>query len=226
MSSDDPITAGLLPDNEVPWEKLIRDLVKFLLYKQVYVKTWDDKERVVIKSKGCILGQVLSVEGDDRHKVNIIFKNMPDHLGCKRDWHALWTLQASAKHVQGGDIICLLQGAPKPMIIRPCKDYFTVIRIAAFPEDELTESRDIEWSKLLQLITALPRDFLLIWNWEDYLEKLQDPGEYEALVRTNNWVSEHSNTELGGYLDEATRKWNVAMILDDLEEYEKAEERY
>jgi hypothetical protein len=89
MSSDNLSTAGLLPDYEVPWEKLFKDLIKFLLYKQVYVKTWGDGERAVIKSKGCILGQVLSVESDDRYRVNIIFKNMPDYLGCKRDWHAL-----------------------------------------------------------------------------------------------------------------------------------------
>jgi hypothetical protein len=28
-----------------------------------------------------------------------------------------------------------------------------------------------------------------------------------------------------GYLDKATRAWNVAMILDDLEEYKKADGR-
>ncbi|KAF8847357.1 HET-domain-containing protein, partial [Acephala macrosclerotiorum] len=172
MSSDDPSTAGLLPDYEVPWENLFKDLVKFLLCEQVYVKTWGDKERAVIKSKGCILGQVLSIEGDDRHRVNIIFKNMPEHLGCKREWHALWTLQASVKHIREGDIVCLLQGASKPMIIRPSKDYFTVIRIAASPEGKLTGSGDIEWSKLLRSITAFPRDFLLYWNWGNPLEKL------------------------------------------------------
>ena len=226
MSSDDPSAAGLLPDYEVLWENLFKDLVKFLLYKQVYVKTWGDEERAVIKSKGCILGQVLSVESGDRHKVNIIFKNIPEHLGCKREWHALWTLQASAKQIQEGDIICLLQGAPNPMVIRLCKDYFAVIRIAVFPEGKLMESGDIEWSKLLRSITAFPRDFLLIWNWENSPEKLQDLRQYEALVRTDNWVWEHLKTELGGYLDKATRTLDIAMILDDLEEYEKAEERY
>jgi ankyrin repeat protein len=225
MSSDDPSTAGLLPDYEVPWEKLFKDLVKFLLYKQVHVKTWGDEERAVIKSKGCIIGQVLSVESGDRHKVNIIFKNMPEHLGCKREWHALWTLQASVKDIREGDIVCLLQGAPKPMIIRPCKDYFTVIRIIAFPEGRLTKSGDIEWPKLLRSIIAFPRDFLLIWNWKNSLEKLQDLGEYEALVRINNWVSEYSEIELGGHLGKATRIWNVVMILDDLGEYGQAEER-
>jgi hypothetical protein len=223
MSSDDPSTAGLLPDYEVPWEKLFKDLVKFLLYKQVYVTTWGDEERAVIKSKGCVLGQVMLVESDGRHKVNIIFKNIPDHLGPKREWR--WTLQASVKYIREGDIVCRLQGAPKPMIIRPYKDYFTIIRIAASPEGKLTETGDTEWLKLSRSITVFPRDFLLVWDWENPLEKLQDPEEYEGLVRTNNWVSEYSKPELGGHLDRATRTWNVAIIFNDLEEYEKAEER-
>jgi hypothetical protein len=147
MSSDDP--PGLLPDYKVLWENLFEGLIKFILSKQVYVKTWGDEERAVIKSKGCILGQVLSVKGGDRQEVNIIFKNMPEQLGCNREWHALWTLQASVKHIRKGDILCLLQGAPKPMIIRLCKDCFSVIRIAAFPEGKLAGSMDIEWSKLL-----------------------------------------------------------------------------
>ncbi|RFU25922.1 hypothetical protein B7463_g10416, partial [Scytalidium lignicola] len=225
MSSDNPGTAGLLPDYEVGWEKLFKDLVKFLLYKQVYVKTWCDEMRAVIKSKGCVLGKVLSVDNDDKHKVNIRFKNMTDHLEYKRDWSDLWTLQASAKHILKGDIVCLLQGASKPMIIRPSKGYFTVIRIAAVPEEKLTKDGDIEWSKLLRSIIVFPYDLLLIWNWENALEKLQDPGEYEALARTNNWMSEHSKTELRSNLDEATKVWNDAMILDDVEEYKKAEEK-
>jgi hypothetical protein len=77
--------------------------------------------------------------------------------------------------------------------------------------------------KALRSITVFPRDFLLIWNWETSLEKLQEPGEYEVLVRKNNWVSEYSKTELGGHLDKATRALDIAMILDDLEEYGKAE---
>jgi DnaJ-domain-containing protein 1 len=69
------------------------------------------------------------------------------------------------------------------------------------------------------------RDFLLVWDWENSLDKLQDPGDYRALTQTNNPMSEHLETELEGCLDKATRTWNVALILGDLEEYEKAEER-
>jgi hypothetical protein len=38
-------------------------------------------------------------------------------------------------------------------------------------------------------------------------------------------VLEHLKIEAGGYLSKAARIWNVVMILDDLEEYIKAEER-
>jgi hypothetical protein len=176
----------------------------------------------VIKSSGCVLGRVSSVKSDGKQNVNIIIGNVQERLGYNKEWKLQWTLQASVKHIWEGDIVCLLQGAPKPMIVRPCKDYFTIIRIAAFQEGK---SRDINWSKLLQSITVFPRDFLLIWNWENSLEKSQNLGEYETLVQTNNCMSEHSKTRLEGHLDKAIRIWNVAMILDDVEEYEKAEER-
>ncbi len=72
-----------------------------------------------------------SVDSGDERKINII---CPEHLGDKGELHALWNLQASVKQIREGDIICRLQRAPKLMIIRAFKDYFTVIRIAISPE--------------------------------------------------------------------------------------------
>jgi hypothetical protein len=64
MSSDNPSAAGLLPNYKVPWKILLQQLVEFLLCKEVYIETWDEKEIAVIKSKGCILGQVSLVESN------------------------------------------------------------------------------------------------------------------------------------------------------------------
>ena len=80
MSSDDPSTAGLLPDYEVTWENLFSDLIKFILYKLIDVKILGDK-RAVIESKGCILGQVLSVKNGNKQELGICFKNMPKTTG-------------------------------------------------------------------------------------------------------------------------------------------------
>jgi hypothetical protein len=151
--------------------------------------------------------------------VDVIFKNISGQLGYRKEWSAHWTLQPPAKPIRDGDLICLLQGASKPTIIRLRKDYFVIIMIAASPlETRQMESEYIKWPRLFA------RDFLLVWDWENS-PKLQDSGEYYALVRTDDWVTEHSKTEVEGYLNKATRIWNVAMILDDLEEYEKVEER-
>ncbi|KAE8446244.1 hypothetical protein EG329_012330 [Mollisiaceae sp. DMI_Dod_QoI] len=221
MSSDDPGTAGLLPDYEVPWEKLFKNLLRFLLPKQVYVKTRGDKKTAEIKSKGYILGRVSSVESGAEYKIDVVSSKT---LEIEEKRHFIWTLQASAKRVRKGDIVCRLEGAPNPMIIRPCKDYFTVIRIAAFPEGKQTGSGDIKWSSLLRSTADFPRDLLLIWDWEDSLEMVEDQEEYKTWVRANNWVSEYSKSEHEDSLDRATRIWNVAMILDDVGDT-KAEER-
>jgi hypothetical protein len=76
MSSDDPVKAGLRPDYKVSWKELFQKLVKFVLGKYVSVEIpddSDDSQRAVIKSKGCVLGQVSLVKSDDRQNVNITF---------------------------------------------------------------------------------------------------------------------------------------------------------
>jgi Ankyrin repeats (many copies) len=54
---------------------------------------------------------------------------------------------------------------------------------------------------------------------------LQEPQEYETLPWKNNWVSEYPATDLRGQQDKATRAWSIARVLNELEEYEKADKR-
>ena len=170
-------------------EKLLQRLVKFLLCKEISVETWDDREIAVIKSKGCILGQVSSVESDstryDRQHVTVIFKNTSTSLEYRRKWGDRWTLQASAKSIRKGDIVCLLQGASKPTIIRPCKDHFAVIVIAV-PLRRIQES--------LPSMERFPRDFLLVWNWDESLPNLQGQAPDETSIGISTLVSEYSMT--------------------------------
>jgi len=110
MSSDNLSTAGLSPDYRVPWKELLQRLVKFLLGKQVSVETWDDRETAIIGSRGCVLGQVSLVgsDQDNRQNMSINFKNTSQHLGYAKKYEVHRNLQASAKPVQKGDIVCLL----------------------------------------------------------------------------------------------------------------------
>jgi ankyrin repeat protein len=216
MSSDHPSKAGLQPNYEISWEKLFQQLVKFVLGQDVSVET--SGKRAVIKIKGCILGKVLSVRRDNGQHVNITSRKAVWDLGDKTEW----TLQASAKPIQKRDVICLLYGASKPTIIRLCKDHFAVIVIAATP---LNGSGSFGWPETSQSTTQFLRDFLLVWDWENPQGKSQDQEEYETLTKTYSQALEYSKAEFGDYLSEATRMWNDITILDDLEEYQKADER-
>jgi hypothetical protein len=228
MSSDDLSKASLSPNYEVPWKQLLQRLVKFLLCEQVSVETWDDREMAVIKSKGGVIGQVSSVErnGDDRQNVHIVFKNTPEHLGHNKEWNTPWTLQATAKSVQEGDLVCHLQGASKPTIIRPYKDYFAIIMIAATPPEAIrTDSGCIRSPEPPQSIRDFPHDFLLLWNWEKSQERSRNRENYKTLLKAEGRVQDHSKTGLEDHLGTATRLWNAALILEDSEEHEEAKER-
>jgi hypothetical protein len=75
------------------------------------VETWDDKEVVVIKSQGCILGQVSSVEPcsgwGDTQKVCIVLKNTSRYLKYMGEWSARLILHTSTKSIRQGDLLYL-----------------------------------------------------------------------------------------------------------------------
>jgi tetratricopeptide (TPR) repeat protein len=222
MSSDAVYAPDLFPDYDVPWGQVVQRLIKFLLGKLVYLETWDDKEMAVFKSKGFILGEVSLVVPysgwGDTHKVDITSKDTTTYLGSIREWSASLTLHNSAKSIQPGDIVYLPQGAPRPIIIRTCKDYFAVIVITTTPPEYIrTKGKKVRWSELLHSVRISLHDFLFIWDWTKTPNMFE---EYEALVETGSRVQKHSEAER-----KVTRLENMAVILVDLGEYKEAEER-
>jgi hypothetical protein len=105
-----------------------------------------------------------------------------------------------------------------------CEDCFVIISVGPTLENVQTGNGYIKWPELSQLVQSFTRDFVLVWDWESSLDEFQNLGEYETLIQTGN-LSGHPKTELEDHLDKATRIWNVALILGDLQEYGKAEER-
>ncbi len=226
MTSDDPNAAGLLPDYTVPWKTLLQRLIEFVLSKEVSVETWDKREMAVIKSKGYILGYVSLVEDDsaryDRQHVEVVFNNTPKSLEYGRNYGTRWTLQASAKSIRKRDVICLLQGASKPTILRTYKDHFSIIMIAVTLRQSVgTESRYIERQDPVASANILLRDLLLVWNWEKSQANLQDQVGDETSGEINTLVPEYLKTAS----DKAARSCNVALALGDSEESEGAEKK-
>jgi hypothetical protein len=226
MSSDDPNTAGLLPDYAVPWEKLFQRLIKYILFEGVSVETWGEREIAIIKSKCCILGQISSVKSDsvrfDRQYVEVVFNNEPWSLEYMREYGSRWILQASAKPVQKHDFVCLLQGASKPTIIRRQKDHFAIIMIGAtLWRYAQTESGHLNPQNALPLTQSFSREFLLVWNWEESQKISQDRVKYESSTEINTLVPEYLKTAS----DKAARSYDVVLVLGDSQEYKEAQKR-
>jgi hypothetical protein len=214
MSLEGP--SGLLPNYQVTWKETLQQLVEFLLCKEISVETWNEREIAVIKTKDCILGRVFLVESDstryDRQYVTVIFQNTSTSLEYRRKWGDRWALRASAKSIQKGDVVCLLQGAAKPSIIRQRKDHFAVIAMAV-PLQRIQES--------LPSMEICPRDFLLVWNWDESLPNLQGQAPDETSIGISTLVSEYSMTAS----KKLTSLYDVALILQDIKEYEEAGKR-
>ncbi|PTB38098.1 hypothetical protein M441DRAFT_82310 [Trichoderma asperellum CBS 433.97] len=136
MSSDIP--TDLLPNYNNPWTDLFRRLIHSIVGEQASVQTWDNKQVAVIKHMGCVLGNVSSVSstGDWDGRLDVRVRtwalSTPDWMLSYWDW----TLQASANSIKENDIVCLLQGASKPTIIRSCQDYGVIVAIAVNPRDD------------------------------------------------------------------------------------------
>jgi hypothetical protein len=228
MSSDGPRAAGLSPDYTVSWKDLLQRLIEFIVFEEVLVETWDEREIAVIKGKGCILGQVSSLDSDsaryNRQDLTIAFNDTPKSLEYKEEYGTRWSLRASAKPIQRYDFVYLLQGASKPTIIRKCKDHFVIVMIAVtLVQSEPTESGYIERQEPLALMGSFSYDFLLIWKWEDSPEDLQDRAgaEHGTLPEINSLVPEYLKTDS----DKAARSHEVALLLGDSEDPKEAEKR-
>ncbi|KAE8384977.1 heterokaryon incompatibility protein-domain-containing protein [Aspergillus alliaceus] len=160
MSSDAPNNVDLLPNYELPWNTLFNQIIASIFEEVHSVETWPNKEIAVIKAKGYILGRINSVDGDssqyNRQCVQISFNTTPRSLRYESEWGTQWTLQASAKSIQEGDIVCLFQGASKP----------SIIRIANPQQNRQGGIVDKKIQKSIYAKEDLLRDILLIWNWE------------------------------------------------------------
>ncbi|KAF5875955.1 putative het domain protein [Botrytis fragariae] len=223
MSSDSYDLAGLLPDYKVTWVTLLERLVKFTISQDISIKTWEGKEIALIESKGYVLGHVHSINIDstrhERQCVNIKFNNQPSINNEK--YHTRWILQASAKSIQQGDLVCLLKGAPKPTIIRAYKDYFVIIVIAVALQNKMQKKGGcFESTHPLPSMKNFSRDFLLIWDWEQSPENLQCQAEYEGTIESYYSVPEYLKTDK----NRVANSINVVLALADARNYENEED--
>lgn len=215
MSSDNPTAAGLSTSYTTPWNELMAQLVMFILGRQVLVKTWNHQQAAVIFGKGYVIGMVTSVHtSKDAHRgesqyVNINLRDIPGPS---------WSIQATTKPIKIGDLFCQLLGASKPMVIRPHKDYFSVIMVEfSPPNDNKLHNADFRLSKKPK--SSSIHDFLLVWDW--HTSDGEMPNQQYATWASDR-ESEYLPEEASGFPDKQTRLWNTALIISDAGSSDKA----
>jgi ankyrin repeat protein len=216
MSSEDLRAAGLTPDYQMAWHRVMHQLVEHVLCSGISVKTWDDKEIAVIESDGYIIGRVVSVETssvtfDEQHLI-IDFGRQPESQEYEKAWGNRWSFHASAEPIREGDIVCYLTRASNPTIIRANKDHFTIVMIVATPREAVPVTTRPCMEESLH-------EFLLVWNWEESHDSLDGQRRYEAKSCIDTQILEYPTTES----DKAARLYHVAMILQTVGDFEQAE---
>ncbi|KAJ8130370.1 hypothetical protein O1611_g3262 [Lasiodiplodia mahajangana] len=207
MSSDE--IAPRLPLNyHVSWDSLLRRLVEYLLGNEVAVTTWPGLETAKIQGKGSVIGKVSSIKsrGWDEQQAVIVLRSKSGRLEHKLNW----TLPPSARPVQVGDLVCLLQGAAKPTIARICEDYLSIIIVTA----PLLE--------LVQPATEHQLNFLLLWDWKKMPREMpNEEGDDDTLkYRVPRFTKDGNEGP-----EMPTGQWDMISILEDGEEYLEAEKR-
>ncbi|KAK0716078.1 heterokaryon incompatibility protein-domain-containing protein, partial [Lasiosphaeris hirsuta] len=209
MSSDDWLPDGLLPNYEQLWEELLRRLVRYLIGDQASVEAWPDTEMVVARGVGRILATISDISFVAGRRVASLTPTKSS------GWAGLdggLPFQAWAKPLQVGDLVCLLQGAPCPVIVRPHADYFSIVVICP---PFTVENEDLNPEQILEY------NFLLVWDWETELETL--PGKESEFA---GWLGRRAPQCLGeepqALSGRQVRLRDKALILEDMGEYEQA----
>lgn len=140
-------------------------------------------------------------------------------------YRAPWTLQASARLLQRGDVICLQQNATRPTITRLYQDFSAIFVVAARPPSSLpSEGEDRIWSEVLNRILLLLRDTILIWNWDYTPEEYARLKTYRIWVEELKWEPQDSGTV--SHRDETARLFDFGLILVDLRAFSTAQARF
>ncbi|PYI01840.1 HET-domain-containing protein [Aspergillus sclerotiicarbonarius CBS 121057] len=147
LCADNLNTPCLRPDYDLPLDEVVKQVTAYIFGGQCTVKTVPNTHIAVIQGKGWILGRIDSVKKDrdgfDQQNIGISFCNISLAQKFEESWGTKWLLQTPAVSLQPGDIVCLLQGASQPSIVRLCKSQITVITSTVIPE-RASEGREKE----------------------------------------------------------------------------------
>ncbi len=206
---------GLVPDYTMEWCTLLQQVVVSALGGQVSVNTWSDRELAVIQGKGAVVGKVFSAKSDPVRVGEMTIEiglGVAESLDQQANRSTQCLAQTPAKPIQDGDLICIMDGAAKPTVIRLCGEYCIIIAISIdIPDYRQSESGGIGWQNV-STSGSHYGDFLLIWDCEGPRGCSEAQRGYTNLLLSR--LPEHEQTESQGHGGEATRQRNASYLAE------------
>ncbi|KAE8371728.1 hypothetical protein BDV26DRAFT_120640 [Aspergillus bertholletiae] len=174
MCSDDPDTEPLRPAYHLPWNTVFERVIKHIISPDISVNTWPGREVAVIRGKGYVLGIIKSVTTPgsryDRQEVKVLFRDTVEALYHYMDSGVQWLLQTPAEPIRAGDIVCLLQGASAPTIVRLSNKGLRIIMSSVVPRYKKIPGK-MEWGLHGPPSEAsVLHDLVLQWDWAPILD--------------------------------------------------------
>ncbi|KAF7536873.1 hypothetical protein G7054_g4141 [Neopestalotiopsis clavispora] len=228
MSSDDTDISGLLPDYTIPFGELLKRATAFILSENLNIECRGEVEAVVIKTKGYVLGYIEAADEDmhanNRQCIDVNWRDTFDSEMLRRQNIVAWMIQISTIPLRKGDIICVIEGATRPTIIRTYRD-FSAILVAAAPPPKFMDDQSVQltWDSVSKQIAAPFRDLVLVWDWKCSARTFSKLECYSAWANASKWSSKNSKSDDGTYITGADEVLDCGLLLLDAGNLEIAE---
>jgi hypothetical protein len=222
--STDLGSSELQVDYARSWSALFREVILYIFGPLTTITTWDLHEQAIITGPGYPLGTIKV-----NRELNTARVWPPDFLGIggqRASWKAEFPLPMVYGMIQDGDILCLLEGARQPSVIRRRGKNFNIVLATLGLPSVVTITRgplynsgplftyqrdsvhELTWEQFTRHITYSPCQFDLVWDW------LADDQQCEVQQAT---LLEKASQKNHAYFSDALRMLNTARILEATE---------
>jgi hypothetical protein len=226
MSSDDSDSKTLDANYNKSWSEVFQDLVRMTFGSNVDLSMSTSMGIAFVRVKTYPIGRITYVESNvdasGRQKLKFeLRRSIAMRYQDGLFWNAIWIIESTSLPIKQGDLVCLVQGAYNPTLVRLHDDHCSIILAAMKAPSEVQtnliyngkeRTTWLHWSEFVQRITCFPADIILVWHWESIYE--QDKGTSSAERVRDSAVSIRLKNALENIESEMQRVLNMALLLE------------
>ncbi|KAI8943339.1 hypothetical protein NX059_001356 [Plenodomus lindquistii] len=116
MAFEDHAATGISPNYSLPRDAVLLSLMRLLLGNIAIIHTWAHQEVVHVYGSVAVLGHVAGVDVNVDDQLAVV--TMHTYTKKRGAADLYWNVPISAARICEGDILCWIDGAPSPSIIR------------------------------------------------------------------------------------------------------------